>query len=163
MTEFEKKTLAYALLWTWLFVFFPVRMFIDMTSRPNLVPGLFIAGGSLLVLCVLYSAFGLWKTAWSGGGYFREDGLTDREKLLSRQATSRALRAWPVFIIGSFSFMALLFAVTPHGPMKFSVPLMTLAAMAVLTFAWLAFLAAKSYVLFAFLLGERLQSVQKNE
>ena len=153
MSEFEKKTLCYAFLWSWFLVSFPLpfQIFFEINRGFHLL--VMMAG--LLACFVLNSVFGLWGVFWNGGPYYRENNLTEREKFLTYKATSRTL---VVFVI---IFLIVFFpAVTYHGitNKKWTVEFIDIGA--ILFTTAVVFGVVKSFVLLAFLRKERRRNSQ---
>lgn len=156
MSDFEKKTLSYAFCWTYFLAIFPHRVFLH--TPINRLLDMTIAGVGLLVLCILWTVFGLWKVGWNSGGYFREDNLTEREKFLSYKATSKTL---PVFIsvwVVVWTVWSCYLTISGKED-KLIIDSLDIAVAFATTV--IAFLAIKSYVLFAFLRKERLSQCKK--
>jgi len=162
MSEFEKKTLLSAFFWMWwltvldspYLLFTPKNIVFASEDTINWVWlinfKVKIAVGGLLVIGVLNSIFGLWQSFWSEEGGLFSKKLTEQEKFLSYKATGRTL------IVFAFVTCIALFCSgqwTVSSRVIKDVFLMTVVA----------FMAAKSYVLFAFLRSERLRNLQKNK
>ena len=148
MSEFEKKTLCYAFLWTWFLILFPPQFFFGPFGLISF-HSLGVVGG-LLVIFVLNSFFGLWGV-WDGGPYFLDNNLTEREKFLSYKATNRTLI---VFVLASVICYGYFVATAGE-----TVDSRYIRAKYCTTIV--AFLAVKSYVLFAFLRGERIRNAKQ--
>ena len=144
MSKFEKKTLCYAFLWSWLLILWPYPLFVECDRGFHLL----IAAAGLLACVVLNAVFGLWG---GGGPYYQENNLTEREKFLSYKATSRTL------VVSVIVFWIAYSSATFYHK-EWTVKWIDIGATFLTTS--LVFMAVKSYVLFAFLRYERIQNPQ---
>jgi len=151
MSEFEKKTLCYAFLWTWFLILFPPQFFFGPFGLISF-HSLGVVGG-LLVIFVLNSFFGLWGVFGNGGPYYQENNLTEREKFLSYKATNRTLI---VFVLASVICYGCFVTMADKTVDSRYIEVTYLTTIVV-------FLAVKSYVLFAFLRGERIRNAKTGE
>ena len=157
MTEFEKKSLCYALTYAWFCLAFLLPQCRDFLDDYHLL----LLAGAFVILLLLYYVFGLWKTAWTSGGYLREDNLTERELFLSYKATSKTLVFFmllSLFIISGGFFHEIAIGLNP-GNNKMSDIRFELTCdildffmygMAIMS----AFISAKSLVLYTYLRKE---------
>ena len=125
---------------TWLFIFFPPYLFFG----PRLFH-LLVVGGGLIAYLVLFSELGLWET--------RSYKPTEQEKVLSCKATSKTLVAF------STIFFIVMMFILAYNRAEWTVEFYYIAA-ASLTVA-MVFTTVKSYVLFAFLRGERIRNAKQ--
>ena len=144
MSEFEKKTLQHVFLCAFMLTTFsPHAFFPDMIS-------MIIVSGGFLAFCVLCSIFGLWKIS-----SYMSVIPTERERFLSYKATAKTFAAFFfIFIILHISTIIYLNRTNKEWTVRFIDIAFAHSAIAIV------FLTAKSYVLFAFLRGERIRNAK---
>ena len=151
MSEFERKTLSFAMSWS----FFS---FVVPTTRLDWWGdfGLHVFCGATIVFCLLFAFFGLWRSnCWDNGFYFREDNLTEREKFLSYKETART---FPVFflsvgvLLAGYGFIDFF----KENLTEWTVDVGDLLFMGMILFVMFA--AIQSWILLAYLRNERLRN-----
>ena len=158
MTEFEKKSLYYALFYAWFCLLFLLpyyRDFLDVGHH------LLLFAGAFVILFFLFTVFGLWKTAWTSRGYFREDNLTEREQFLFYKATSKTLGFFTLgssfAVMGGF-YYEIIKEVNSEGAKKIEHEIsVTCDILDIITCGMaivIAFLCVKSFVLYTYLRKE---------
>ena len=145
MTEFEKKSLCYALTYVWFCLALLLPYCPEFLDDYHLL----LLAGAFVILFLLYFAFGLWKTAWTCGGYFREDNLTERELFLSYKATSRTLVFFLFLVVFAVIGGLIYESTNKHEPTYRFIDISGYVAVIMS-----AFLSVKSFVLYSYLRKE---------
>ena len=165
MSEFEKKTLLYALNMSYGFIWMGVIVVERWVERWTEAQGgswnswtkwiiFFVA---TVVYLTLSKIFGLWNVPEDGGirEYFRENHLTEREKLLSYKATARTVSAFfltiLLFVVGSILIDGII------CDREIELTLDSSHVVLMFIFLFLAFVAIRCFILFIYLRKERLR------
>ena len=145
MTEFEKKSLCYALTYVW------ICLLTLLPHCPEFLDDyhLLLLAGAFVVLLLLYYVFDVWKTAWTSGGYLREDNLTERELFLSYKATSKTLVFFTFLVFFAIISVLIYKIMYKYKPTYRFADISGYAVTIIF-----AFLSAKSFVLYTYLRKE---------
>ena len=164
MSEFEKKTLAYAINTAFVFTMLGLIKAESWAESwgwnwNNWTIWIFF----FVVIVVNFSLlaiFRLWNVPEDGGmrEYFREDHLTEREKLLSYKATARTVAGFFLTILLLVIGSIFIFGVIFDRKIELTLNSMHIFEMFVLPF--LAFVSIRCFVLFVYLRNERLSDCQ---
>ena len=147
MSEFEKKTLAYVILWVYFLAVFGTRS--GVLGMKNYAAVVFCVATP--VCLILFTFFELWSV---GNGYFRENDLTEREKFLYYKSSTRAVFTFFTMIMS----LGCGYVFINNHEIELTIKNANFVQIVILFM--IAFAAIQSLILFIYLRNERLRDCQ---